>query len=645
MTPTELLNQPDVRGHLDDDFIMRALDEADLNALRVALFQATGDAELAGMELERVPVRGGASVSVILAEPERNLLKAKALKFLKNGAAGFKEKVPSDEKLRELMELLTGEPVSQEQFAYRRDVAAFEEVPRAVSWTGNKPQLPDGFQVAIIGAGISGIAMGIQLERLGIPYVIYERRSDMGGTWAINTYPDARVDTTNFLYQFSFEKKFPWTEYFARGGEVKGYLTHIAKKYGVYDHILFERDVNVAAFNEVDCVWDLQITGPGGLSQAKRFNVVVSATGLFSNPRPLDVPGVEDFAGPVVHTAEWPGDEIIRNRAVALIGNGSTGVQSLSVVSEMAERVHVFQRTPQWISPREKYGEAITEETQWLLQTMPYYSNWYIYGMLVTTLLGQRLQEPDLEWQAAGGAFNEPNDRYREMLVEYIQNQLEGHSDIAERVTPAYPPMARRMIVDNGWYKALLKDNVHLVTEGIERITPTGIVTADGNELPVDVIIAATGFSVSKFLWPTEFRGEGGERIHDRWNNGDGARAYLSITVPKFPNLFIMYGPNSQPRAGSIISWMEIWAGYVAQSLVFMIEHGHRKMVVREEICAEYNRSVDERAARLIWHDPASKDRNYLINAHGRQDVSAPWPVDEYYNFLAKVNPVDFEFS
>ncbi len=631
---------------VDEDFVRRALDDADLNALRMALYQATGDEELRDIELKVVPVYGGATRLTEVADGDKEMIREKARQFLLSKPAGFTEVVPDDAQLRRMYEVFRQETLSEKDWAYRRDLAAFDEHPRLARWTAGKPELPEGYRVAIIGSGFCGIAMGVQLGKVGIPYTIYERRGDLGGTWNINAYPDVRVDTTNFLYQYFFEKNYPWTEYFARADEVRGYLEHVARKFGVLENIQFDSDVTRANFDEKTGAWDLTVGGPEGPQQV-RANAVVAASGLFSNPKRFDVPGAGEFGGDIVHTAECTGREDLDGKNVAIIGNGSTGVQMMSVVAERARSLTVFQRTPQWIAPRERYGEAILPETRWLLNTMPYYWNWYCYSIATMRLAGQLTQEPDPEWKAKGGLVNAANDGVRENLTQYIKAKVGGRPELVEKLTPKHAPMARRMIVDNNWYASLLKDHVELVTEPIERLTAKGVRTADGQERPFDLIFTATGFQVEKYLWPCEYHGLGGKNIEDEWTDPakGGPRAYVSLTVPDFPNLFIMYGPNSQNRAGSLIVWIETWTRYIAQALIATIESGHRYVNVRHDVFADYNKRLDEALESLIWYDEGSRDRNYYVNGFGRQQVNIPWRLEDHYAYLERFRPEDYVFG
>jgi len=634
---------------VDEAFIRAAIQQADLNALRIALYQATEDEVLARMSVEITdPVKGGGKSAYVLNPEHHAEVEAKALAYLTGMVRDRKiETVPDDDELRRLISLLTGGAVSDDHFGYLRRLVALDEVPGEVRWTGTRPAAADQFEVAIIGAGFSGVAAGVQLARLGIPFTIYERRDELGGTWSINRYPDARVDTTIIVYSYSFERDYPWSEYFARHDEVRSYIEYVAKKYGVHDHIRFGCDVQSATFDEATHRWDLQIEADGQTLTASP-NLLIAASGLFANPRTLDVEGLANFAGEVVHTSRWTPATDVRGKRVAVIGNGSSGVQLLARVAEQAAHTTVYQRTPQWITPRQRYGDPISEQTRWLIDTMPYYYRWYVFQTGINGLNMQLLQENDPEFSRATGGINPATEAMRSGLLDYINQQLEGRPDLIEKVTPSYAPGARRLIVDNGWYQALRRDDVELVPEKVVRFTPGGIVAADGVERPADLVIAAIGFSVEKYAWPMEIRGTGHQTLHEVWADpaSRGPRAHLSMTVPGFPNFFLMYGPNGQPRAASLPHWGELWASYIAQAAVRMIELGLSKMEVRPEVFRDYNDRLDDAESALVWlAEGTGREANYYVNEYGRLQVNAPWRVHIHHEYLERLRADEYSWS
>jgi 4-hydroxyacetophenone monooxygenase len=620
---------------VDSAFIRRAIELADLNAVRVALYQHTGDPDLAALP-----------VAANLDEAGRELLISKAVAWLEDNAAPGMPPEPPEPELRDLMNMATAEEMGDLEFEARRDLPAFRDFPWMVDWTNGKPALPEHFKVAIVGSGFSGLAMGVQLERLGIPYVLLERRSEPGGTWSINRYPDIRVDTISMTYEFSFEKNHRWKEYFGRGPEVRAYLDHISRKYGVHDNTLFNRDLKKATFDENRSVWVLEVDGPDGV-EILEVAAIVTAVGTFANPRFPEFDGRDRYEGQILHPTRWPAEFDAKGKRVAIIGNGSTGVQLLAPIAEEADHVVVFQRTPQWISPRDKYGKAVEPEIHWLLDNFPGYWNWARYMAIAGLFQTHRFLIPDDEWKAQGGKFNPLNDKLRQDLTAYITAQTGGRRDLIEKLIPDYAPFSRRPVVDNGWYRALTRDNVELVTDGIARLTPRGIETADGSVYDVDVIVTATGFEVMKYLWPADYTGAGGMSIHDFWSS-DGPRAYLGMMTPNFPNMFMIYGPNSQPVSGGtgLPIWYIIWAAYSARCLVRMIEEGKSRVEVTMDAFERYNEALDKEAGQLILlQEEGAPDKNYYVNEFGRLQVNAPWYGPEFHRMCTNVDWDDLDLS
>ena len=490
--------------------------------------------------------------------------------------------------------------------------------------------------------------MAVQLERLRIPYVLYDRRSEIGGTWSIHKYPDIRVDTLSITYEFSFEDEYPWSEYFARGEEVRTYLEFISKKYGVHEHTRLGHDLEDARFDDESLTWHLTFQGPDGERVERDVNMVVSAAGVFAKTKLPDIDGIDEFEGTIVHPTQWTSELDMQGKRVAVIGNGSTGVQLMAPVAEKAEHLSVFQRTPQWIAPRPNYGRSVEPEVRWLLDHLPGYWNWSRYTSIIGLMTWHEdFLVPDPEWEKKGGHITKKSEDLREFLVGYIKEQVGDRPDLLEKLVPDYAPMVRRPVVDNNWYKSLTRDNVDLVTSGIERLTKNGIETSDGKHHEVDLIVFATGFEVDKFLWPAEYRGEKGVNLRDYWGP-KSPRAYLGMMVPQFPNLFIMYGPNSQPVSGgvSLPSWFQIWAAFIAQCLDTMFEEGHSQVAVKEEAFENYNAQLDAVGSDLAFiKDARSVERNYYVDADGRLVVNTPHETAELYEMMKTPNRDELDFG
>ncbi len=624
-------------------FIERAVECADTNALRMALYQATRDAEIAAITPERV--FGPTTDAIVFSDEDTALIRAKAVEYLLSEPDESALPVPSRDEIVELLEMAEARTLGPDDLIMRHKLPAFSDLPYQAQWHGEKV-IPEGYHVAIVGAGFAGIAMGVQLANLGVPFTIYERRAEVGGVWSINTYPDVRVDTVSFTYEYAFEKKYPWTEYFARQSDVRAYIDHVARKYGVYEHIRFGSDITQARFDEPTQRWTLTVQGEESVTEVEA-NVVVAASGVFATPRELSVEGVSDFTGQIVHTARWNEDVEYAGKKVAVIGNGSTGVQLLSKIAEKAESVTVYQRTPQWISPRTNYGVPISDELQWLIQKMPFYWNWNKYVAGLATIDLRNVLMPDAEWIANGGQISKRNDMLREILVGYISAQVDGRQDLIDKLVPDYPPMTRRPVVDNNWYASLTRNNVELVTTPIARMTDTAIVTSDGEARETELVIAAVGFQTEKYIWPTQYFGLGGVTLEDVWT-AQGAQAHLGMTVPGFPNMFMLYGPNSQPVASGagLPVWFEVWTGYIAECIVGMLEKGRASMVIRKDAFDEYNEQLHEEAKKLIYLMPNSAmEKNYYVNEFGRLQMNAPWNGEKYYELCEKPDESHYDFT
>jgi 4-hydroxyacetophenone monooxygenase len=623
----------------DTDFIRRAVELADLNAVRVALYQQTKDPEL-----KELPM------ALAMDDAQRELLVSKAVAWLEqNSTTEVLLPEPPEDELRELCNLATKEEMSDVDFNARRELPAFNEFPWFARWNGDKPQIPEGFHAVIVGSGFSGLAAAIQMSLLGVPYTVIERRPEPGGTWTINRYPDIRVDTISITYEYNFEKNFPWTEYFGRGPEVRAYLDHISTKYGVKENTRFSHDLKSATWNNAEKCYDLVVDTPEG-EVTMTANYLINAVGKFANPNVVDFPGRDSFDGLIVHPSRWPEDLDLTGKRVAIIGNGSTGVQMLQPIAEDAEQVFVFQRTPQWISPRPKYGDPIEPEIRWLLDNFPGFWHWWRYMAIAALFQTHKMLIPDEDWKGEGGHFNQMNDGLRDTLTAYIKDQVNGDPDLIEKLTPDYAPFSRRPVVDNGWYKALTRDNVELVTDPIREFVPTGVETEDGTHYPVDVIVTATGFQVEKYLWPADYIGDDGVNVHDFWSK-DGARAYLGMMVPHFPNMFVLYGPNSQPLSGGtgLPAWYVIWSAYAGQLLVEMLEQGKSQVSVTEEAYWRYNEALDEEASKLLLlQDEGAPDKNYYVNTNTEQprlQTSAPWYGPDFHTMCTEPDWNDLQLD
>lgn len=640
---------PDLHGsgaptEVDEAFIRRAFDHANLNVLRIALFQHTGDPELAAMKVIKHSRAGSPFLFSILSPEDDERVRQKALAYLLSNAATAMRK-PDRAEAGYLMELFTGDSLRPSERDFGWEELAFEGFPRAAAWTHRpSPEVIANYNVTIIGAGFSGLIAAIQLEALGISYQIIERQTGLGGTWFLNDYPDARVDITSFLYQFKFEKTYPWKSYFATQAELRDYVDYIVDKYRLRDRISLGTKVTHAEWSAAEAKWIVQIEKPDGTPETLRSNFVISASGLFSTPKLPDIPGIGDFKGEMFHSTAWNHGYDYSGKRVAVVGTGSTGSQLVHGVAEKAESLTIFQRTPNWVTGIPGYRNRVEPEKRWLLDNMPGYAQWYSYSHHISQLQMQAFHRIDRDWQAKGGLINEKNDQLREGLKSFIRKQVGDRDDLYEKLVPDFAPISRRLVVDNGFYRTLVRPNVTLETSGIDRFTATGIIDNQGVERSFDLVVLCAGFKVSQYLWPVDYVGRDGIRLQDNWAP-DGARAHMTMTMPGFPNFFMLYGPNAGVRAGSFHTWVEIFSRYICNLITHVIESGNRTVEVTREAYQSYNDRLDTEMREMLWEEEKGGGGSYYVNEFGRSGVNMPWTLQAFYEMVRTPDFADFRLT
>jgi 4-hydroxyacetophenone monooxygenase len=638
MKNTQAADYADDPLGVSDAFVREALQQADPNVLRLALYQTTRDPELAAMRTVKRAFWGGTYELPALADEHVDAVRQKAWEYVSHSPESRTETTPDEADLRAMMDMFYGEPVSDFFYRLGRGDLVEDEFPLGVEWNDEPPaEIKSRFKIAVIGAGIGGLATAIQLDRLGLPYVVLERNDGVGGTWRINNYPEARVDIASHHYQYSFMKKYPWKHYFATQEELLAYLEEVESKYGLGPHIRYNTEVVEATWDDRKSVWNLVLkTGDG--RQDLQVNAIISAAGLFNKPNIPDIPGIESFRGKMFHTTRWDHSYDYSGKKIGQIGVGSSGAQLMPALARSAAHLTVYQRSPQWVSPVEGYHAEVSKEVQWLFDNFPHYWGWFSFFMFsVACCDPDGIQSRDPEWQKAGGIISRRNDALRENNIAYMESKIGHRPELLKKLIPDFPPFAKRPVVDNGWFDALNQDNVELVLDPIVRITPDGVLSADGIERKFDLLVLSSGFTVERYVWPTRYLGRDGRSLEEFWER-DGARSYLGLTVPHFPNLFLLYGPNGQARAGGLFKWLEIWARYSVSAIVELIESGGKSIEVKPEVFEDYNVRMDEAEKLCIWE----MVKSYYVNKHGRQQVSNPWLPHTYFPWVEKPEMADF---
>jgi 4-hydroxyacetophenone monooxygenase len=628
----------------DDEFIRAALEDADVPALLPALAYITGDMSLLRDESRIDPAQmmmdQGGLTPEQLATARR--VAFDAIVAFRDAGSRPVAAIEGPALTRIVQYMAGGLPVDQYMDMAHEELALTPDDERGAHWRKENVAPDRDFLVAVIGAGMSGIVAAFRLQQAGVRYVVLDKNPDVGGTWMENTYPGCRVDIPNHYYSYSFAQRDDWPYFYSPQRELHRYFEECVDEFGIRPNIRFSTEVTSVAWDEDAGTWNLDLLGPGGREETLTANAVISAVGQLNRPQLPSIEGRDRFAGPSFHSARWDDGVELTGQRVAVIGTGCSAAQFVPIIAEQAAVVEVFQRTPNWMFPVPHYHFEVPAGLQWLLSNIPAYRQWYRFWLFWRSAETLRpMAEVDPEWPNQQQSVSELNDMLRAMLVEAMEPQYADRSDLWEKVLPQYPPAAKRIIIDNGsWATALHRDNVTLTTDHIDRITPEGVVTADGELHEFDVLIYGTGFQPSRFLMPMKVVGRGGVNIHEQWD-GD-ARAYLGITVPAFPNFFVLYGPNTNIVVnGSIIWFSECEVRYVMECLRHVLAGDARALDVKSEVHDRYNQEIDAENLRMAWG--VSNVNSWYKNAYGRVAQNWPFPLLEFWKRTRDVDPDDYE--
>ena len=541
--------------------------------------------------------------------------------------------LPPDAQMLALMRVCLGENLPAEYLPMALEEMGLRD--RALDWRSPPPaDRLAGFKVLVVGAGFSGLCAAHRLKQLGIGFEVIEKNADIGGTWLENDYPEAGVDTPNHFYSYSFAPNLGWTSNYSKRDEVWDYQRRVTAELGLRPHIAFGVEASALVWHAGRRQWLATLQSVDGVGnrepQTRWFDAVISAVGQLNRPKLGSIPGIDGFAGPHWHSAQWQHAVPLAGKSVAIIGTGASAMQFLRSVAAEAKKVTVFQRSAQWARPPQDYHGTVSADDRWLLDHVPHYYAWYRFGLMWRFgdgLLPTVRRDP--AWPHPGRAMNYRNDKQRQQLTEYLQGELADRPDLLEKCLPTYPPYGKRILIDNGWYAALKRPNVELVTEAVHHVEAHAVVDAAGVQHAVDVILLATGFEPGKMLGPMQVTGRGGITIQQVWGDNN-PKAYLGITVPDFPNLFVLTGPNTGlAHGGSLIFVSECQVRYVTGLLREMIEGGLHALEVQQPAHDDYNARVDAEHAELVWTHPGM--RNWYRNDSGRVFSPMPWRLVDYW--------------
>lgn len=474
--------------------------------------------------------------------------------------------------------------------------------------------------VAVVGGGFGGVGAAVMLSREGYDDVtVFEKGERVGGVWQANTYPGAACDIPSHLYEYSFAPN-TWSRRFSPGPEIRAYIEGVARRFGVFDRVRTGTEVTSARWEEGRGKWLLETSaGP------HEADILITACGQLSVPKMPPIAGLEDFDGPAFHTAEWRHDVDFAGKRVAVIGTGCSAIQAVPAIQQEVAQLDVYQRSPGWTLPKgDREYSRLARAVFRRLPALRRLDRASVYAFQ----------------ELAAAAFT----RHRWLLpvfrilgMRQIKSAI-SDPELRRKVTPTHEFGCKRIMLTDDWYPALTRGNVDLVAEGIDRVMPGGIRDATGAERPADAIVLATGFASHDFVAPMEIAGSGGRTLAQEW--GEVARAYLGLSVPGFPNMFLLYGPNTNGGSGSVVNTLECGIGHVLAALREMERVEASRIEVSREALELFDSELRAALAGTVWQ---SGCRNWYVDENGNDPSNWPWVWSAYRRRTERLAPGAYE--
>jgi len=480
-------------------------------------------------------------------------------------------------------------------------------------------------EIAIIGAGISGLCMAINLIKVGITtFKIFEKADNLGGTWHDNTYPGCGCDIPSILYSFSFEPKSDWTRNYPKQPEILQYLEYCADKYHLRKHITFNAEITSAFFESEKNIW--RISSASGEEFAA--NILVSGCGQLNQPKIPRIDGLETFSGTQFHSARWNHKHDLKDETVAVIGTGASAIQFIPIIAEQVKKMIVFQRTAPWVMPKADF--KFTSFIHWLTNSVPLtlrLYRWLLYLIHEYFVVYLTIKQSSI----VGKILSVFLDSQRNIILQ--------KDSLKSILKPNYAIGCKRILVSNDYYQSLQLPNVEVVANDLKVINQNHIITKDGTEYPVDTLIFATGFN-TVLLSSIKIVGLNNQLLKDKWQ--DGAEAYKGIMIPGFPNFFVLYGPNTGTGTQSIIFMVECQVNYILSCIQMMHKNSHKYLDVKHDINSEYNKKIQVAAAKTVWSSNCS---SWYKTPTGKIVKNWPFSTVRYCLTTFQANPKDFNCS
>ena len=478
--------------------------------------------------------------------------------------------------------------------------------------------------VGIIGAGPGGMALGILLTQAGFrDFTIFDREGDVGGTWLINTYPGLACDVKSHLYSYSFDLNSDWSRLWPAQPEILAYFQRCADNYGLRPHLRLRTEIRSARWDEYTRRWRLT-TATG---EEHHFNVVVSAVGLFTRPLFPDLVEEEPFTGTLMHSSRWDHSVSLEGARVAVLGTGSTASQLVPELAKVAGKVYSVQRSPTWILP--KPDRPYSRRERWVFAHIPFAKKLY------RTRLWLRSESNISVIEHGSEKTQEFTAIARGLLEKAVADE-----ELRRKLTPDHPMGCKRLVFSSDYLPALIRPNVEVLTSPARYLRARSLVTEDGTERDVDVVVCATGYAAADYLGELDVLGEQGTTLREVWR--DGAQAYLGMAVPGFPNFFMLYGPNTNVGSNSVIFMLEAQARYIVRALKYMRRKKKTYIAVRPAALAEFVAKIDRWMVGTVWTTRCS---NYFRAANGRVVTQWPRSARSFWGMTRRFEPTDFSFQ